>query len=700
MVATSLPEILVNDTTAGVTIVNDDPTLSVLWDQAVQAAVIETKVGPTIASRAYAIVHTAIFEAWAAFDDTAVGTATGDLLQVGSAEMTFENKSTAMSYAAYTALVQLFPEQKDIADALMDALSLSTDITEIATDPHAVRGGIAGLAVLFDAADDGSFQANGYVDPNEDYAPVNTSPDDITDIAAWTPEHVPIDDPNGPLQQFLTPHWGGVEPFALGDEDPLSDNLPDDFFNGVEAHIDAAAGTLTITGLSDDATEADFKAIRKFLRKNDTGLSDEETGQMIRDLRADLFDGDDVPWRIARHDTNSEWTIDLNHSVVGPIINDHFADLAADLIDPDLDALGRDAFFPPEPEPFFADAVHGSIDVEAGTITLEGMSDTATLGDFRALRDFLKTTDTGLSRKETKELIRDLQADLYDETPDRFAAFDIDRTVTLDVSKDMIGPIINEGFISQAEALIEISADLDIEGKKIAEFWEDGGGTAFPPGTWMSFSQFVSARDDHDIDDDAQLFFMMGNAVFDAGIATWDAKEIYDYARPVRAIRELGELGLIGEFGTDHLGNEGFVIEAYAGDGLNTQKILASNFITYQNPLADASPPFAEYTSGHSSFSAAGAKVLEMFTGSKAFGGSVDIDFLLFEATEPSVVTTLQWDTFAEAADEAGFSRIYGGIHFDDGDLNGRALGDAVGEAAFDEAMTYINGTADAFLFG
>ena len=64
----------------------------------------------------------------------------------------------------------------------------------------------------------------------------------------------------------------------------------------------------------------------------------------------------------------------------------------------------------------------------------------------------------------------------------------------------------------------------------------------------MTFGQFVSARDNHSVDDDAKMFFALGNAVFDAGIATWEAKVNYDYVRPVRAIRELGELGLIGEF--------------------------------------------------------------------------------------------------------------------------------------------------------
>ena len=53
---------------------------------------------------------------------------------------------------------------------------------------------------------------------------------------------------------------------------------------------------------------------------------------------------------------------------------------------------------------------------------------------------------------------------------------------------------------------------------------------------------------------------------------------------------------------------------------------------------------------------------------------------------------TLEWDTFSEAADEAGLSRIYGGIHFEDGDLNGRQLGREVGQAVWSETQYFIQG--------
>jgi hypothetical protein len=193
------------------------------------------------------------------------------------------------------------------------------------------------------------------------------------------------------------------------------------------------------------------------------------------------------------------------------------------------------------------------------------------------------------------------------------------------------------------------------------------------------------------VDEDAELFFALGNAVFDAGITTWESKTVYDYVRPVRAIRDLGELGLIGEFDAS-LG--GYAIDAWTPNG-STQTILATDFLTYQTPGSDPSPPFAEYTSGHSGFSAAAATILELFTGSEQFGGSVTFEpgESRFEpGMTPTEPVTLAWETFGEAADEAGLSRLYGGIHFTEGDLNGRQLGDEVALSVWDRVQFFVNG--------
>lgn len=514
--------------TQRVTVDDDDPTVSVIWDRAIQDAVTEDSSGPTIASRAYAVLHTATYDAWASYVDPAVGTAVGNSLQQPASENTDANKAEAMSFAAYRVLVELFPDQSAIAEQTLIDLGFDPALADADSPGPAGIGIQAAEAVLTARRIDGANQLDDYAN-TVNYAPINPHPLQINDITRWTPENVPIDpEDTSPEQTFLTPQWSVVEPFGL------------------------------------------------------------ESSDAIR---------------------------------------------------------------PPAPQPFFTPGVEADLDFDARTIT------------------FADGTQ-------------------------------------VPVSSDLIGPVINPEFVQQAEQVVSISANLTDTQKLIAEFWEDASGTSFPPGTFMTFGQFVSARDNHTLDQDAQLFLPLANAVMDAGIATWEAKVFFDYVRPVRAIRDLGELELIGEPGTDEVtGETGHTIEAWAGPGLGTQTILAENFLTYQTPDADPSPPFAEYTSGHSAFSSAGAEVLRLITGSDAFGGSVTFNpgESRFEpTTTPSESITLLWDTFSAAAAEAGLSRLYGGIHFEEGDLNGRTLGTEAGRSAWTEAQNFISGATpgDDVIYG
>ena len=505
------PELILNPETQLITVDDPSPTVSVLWDRAAQQAVINTAVGPTVASRAYGLVHTAMFDAWAAYDETAIATQLGDDLQRPAAENTDANKTEAMSYAAYRVLSELFPNQIALFDDVMADLGFDPANNSTDTTTPTGIGNVSAEVLMGFRREDGSNQLGDYADTTG-YVPVNTS-DNIIDIERWTSERVPIDSPDAALQNFLTPQWGTVDAFSF-----------------------------------------------------------------------------DTPGQ----------------------------------------------FRPPAPQPFLL-VDDATVDLAAKTITLADGS-------------------------------------------------------VLDISPDLVGTVINPEFIAQSETVLDFSANLTDEQKLIAEFWEDGGGTSFPPGTWMTFGQFVSARDDHSLDEDAQLFFTLGNAVFDAGITTWEAKVFYDYVRPVRAVRSLGELGLIGEFNAD-LG--GFAVEAWAGPEQGTQTILATEFTTYQTPGSDPSPPFAEYTSGHSAFSAAGATVLELLSGSDIFGA--DVTFAPGESRfepgfTPQAEVTLAWNTFADAADEAGLSRLYGGIHFTEGDINGRILGQEVGASVFATAQFFIDG--------
>jgi hypothetical protein len=119
-----------------------------------------------------------------------------------------------------------------------------------------------------------------------------------------------------------------------------------------------------------------------------------------------------------------------------------------------------------------------------------------------------------------------------------------------------------------------------------------------------------------------------------------------------------------------------------------------ASWVPYQVPTFPT-PPFAEYVSGHSTFSAAAAEVLKRFTGGDAFGEQAVIakgSSLVEPGVTPAQDVTLRWQTFTEAADQAGTSRRYGGIHFRLGDLEGRALGRSVGTAAWERAKGYWTG--------
>jgi hypothetical protein len=236
-------------------------------------------------------------------------------------------------------------------------------------------------------------------------------------------------------------------------------------------------------------------------------------------------------------------------------------------------------------------------------------------------------------------------------------------------------------YIAQAEKLIQINAHLDDRQKMIAEYWADGPHSELPPGHWHLFGQFVSHRDGFGLDDDVKLFFALGNAVFDAGIAVWECKRFYDSERPITAIRFL---------------KQGKKIRAWGGPYQGSKIINGEDWIPYQ-PCTFITPPFAEYCSGHSAFSAAGAEILRSFTGSDAFGASVTFpagSSRVEPGAVPATDLALFWATFSNAADEAGISRRYGGIHFEQSDLDSRVLGRKVGAQVWAKAQTYFNGTA------
>jgi len=241
-------------------------------------------------------------------------------------------------------------------------------------------------------------------------------------------------------------------------------------------------------------------------------------------------------------------------------------------------------------------------------------------------------------------------------------------------------------YLAQAAQLLSLSAALTDEQKMIAEYWADGPRSELPPGHWNLFAQFVAQRDrhgdeEHGIDLDVKLFFALTNAVFDAGICAWDNKCQFASVRPITAIRYLFQ---------------GQQVVAWAGPGQGTRTIDGAKWLPYQ-PTTFPTPPFPEYSSGHSNFSAAGAEILRLFTGRDVFGASVTFpagSSRLEPGAVPARDLTLSWATFSEAADQAGISRRYGGIHFEQGDLDARATGREAARNAWRKALTYFASTA------
>jgi hypothetical protein len=244
----------------------------------------------------------------------------------------------------------------------------------------------------------------------------------------------------------------------------------------------------------------------------------------------------------------------------------------------------------------------------------------------------------------------------------------------------------SDAFRKEVDQQLTFSAGLTDTQKVIAQYWEDPPGSETPPGHWNLFAQWVSRRDHHSLDEDAKVFMALNNALLDAGITAWDAKRQWNSVRPITAVRWL---------------KKGQLIQAWGGPYQGTKMIRGEDWLPYQRANF-VTPSFPEYLSGHSTFSAAAAMLLKIATGSDTFGMAVTIpagSSTVEPRTDtqpgvPAAPVTLSWKSFTAAADQAGISREYGGIHFNDGDFEARQAGEDVGLLVWSKAKTYFNGKA------
>jgi hypothetical protein len=525
------------------------------------------------------LFHTsaAMWDAWAAYDPGASGYF---VTEKHSAPDVAAARDEAISYAAYRVLTVRYisavgasPSLSEFDD-LMDALCYPLDVTTTDGDSPAAVGNRIAAAVIAYGLTDGSNQEIGYTDP--DYAPVNpplvvaNSGTTMVDPNRWQPlqiEHmisqngIPV--VNG-VQQFVGPHWGGVNGFALppGGRDrlPLDPGQP-------------------------------------------PRLGDASSDQAYKDQALD-------------------------------VIRD------SAMLDPRAGV---------------------ALDISPGAFGNNSLG-----------------TNDGHGHP-----LNPMTAQPY--APE----------------------VVNQGDFTRA----------------LAEFWADGPDSETPPGHWNVIANSVSdtlaknARIGGQgpavdrLQWDVKLYFALNGAVHDAAIAAWGAKGHYDSVRPISMIRYLGGLrqlplvpGLVevitsasaapGERHAALAGHVGEIaIRAWRPGGVTW--ILAVEWVPYQAPTF-VTPAFAAYFSGHSTFSRAAAEVLAAFTGSEYFPGglsqwTVKVGSLKFEPG-PSEDVVLEWATYFDAADQAGISRLYGGIHISADDLTGRRVGAECGKAAWALAQRYFGG--------
>lgn len=285
-------------------------------------------------------------------------------------------------------------------------------------------------------------------------------------------------------------------------------------------------------------------------------------------------------------------------------------------------------------------------------------------------------------------------------------------------------------------------------GRVLAEFWADGPKSETPPGHWFVIANYVSDQPElvrrmggvgpelDPLEWDVKTYLALGGAVHDAAITAWEIKRRDSTVRPISLVRWIGGFGQSSDPGMPSYDPRGLPLEPgvieiitpqssapgerhahlsrYMGQvavkswrgepGDRTNEIggvgwiRAVEWIPYQRRTF-VTPAFPGFTSGHSTFSRAAAEVLTAMTGSPNFprglGEFVAAPnaYLTFERG-PSAEVRLQWATYYDAADQAGQSRIWGGIHIEPDDFNGRRLGSTIGKAAFARAQTFFAGTA------
>lgn len=205
-------------------------------------------------------------------------------------------------------------------------------------------------------------------------------------------------------------------------------------------------------------------------------------------------------------------------------------------------------------------------------------------------------------------------------------------------------------FYREMREVYDISRSMTDEQIDITLFWDDNpfvsrhkGHVMFqdkkmtPGGHWMAITSIACKKKQCDAVASARAYALTSVGLYDAFISCWYEKYRSVRIRPQTAI----------------------------------ERQLEEKWTSYLQ-----TPPFPEYTSGHSTISASAAEVLtSLFGDAMAFTDSSELDYAL---------PVRSFSSFRKAAEEASISRVYGGIHFRSGCENGNTLGKQVGQAVID----------------
>ena len=284
-------------------------------------------------------------------------------------------------------------------------------------------------------------------------------------------------------------------------------------------------------------------------------------------------------------------------------------------------------------------------------------------------------------------------------------------------------------------------------GRVLAEFWADGPTSETPPGHWNVIANGVADNPAFErklfgvgpaldaLAWDVHAYLAINGALHDAAIAAWELKRIYVTARPITLIRYMAEHGQRTDLSLPSYDPQGLplienlielitaessapgerheqlaryvgevAVRSWRGEPGNRTTdiggvgwIRGVEWIPYQRRTF-VTPAFPAYLSGHSTFSRAAATVLAGITHSEFFPGglgsySFSPGYLFFEHG-PSAPLELQWASYYDAADQAGQSRLWGGIHVWFDDFDGRRLGSKIGASALTAAHTLFGASA------